>query len=129
MRLLTAVTILCALGLLACSTTKESKSKKSRYSRDYIYSEEIQTSTATNAYHLIKNLRPHWLWGRGTKSIRYEEASYPVIYVNESRHGDIDSLSTIPITNIKEIQFLNSGDATNRFGIDHASGAILITLL
>ncbi|MFQ5865846.1 MAG: hypothetical protein ACE5IW_11515 [bacterium] len=128
MRLLTIFTILCAMALLGCSTTRETHAKKTRHSRDYISSEEIQKSTASNAYDLIRNLRPHWLWGRGAKSIHYEEAPYPVIYVNESREGDINSLSTISTEYITEIRFLSSGDATIRFGLNHAGGAILITI-
>lgn len=129
MRLLTVTTILCALGLLACSTTKETYVKNSHYSHNHIYSEEIQMSTATNAYDLIRYLRPHWLRGRGRKSIKFEQVSYPLVYVNGNRHGSVNSLSTISVEQIKEIQFFNSGEATIKFGLNHPSGAILITIL
>ncbi|MFQ5752768.1 MAG: hypothetical protein ACE5HI_12295 [bacterium] len=128
MRLFTVISIFGAMLLLACATTTGSHAKKTHYSRDHIYSQEIQRSAASNAYDLISNLRPYWLRGRGAKSIYYQEASYPVVYVNENRHGSVESLATISVEYITEIQFLNSGDATIRFGLNHPGGAILITI-
>jgi hypothetical protein len=128
MRLLTGVIIVFVMGILACSSVKETSTTKVRYSRDCIYSEEIQNNSATNAYDLVSSLRPHWLRGRGPKSIVNEEASYPVVYVNDSRHGDVNSLATISTDQITEIRFFNAGDATIRFGLNHPSGAIAITI-
>lgn len=128
MRLLTVATISSALALFACSTTKETSAQKTPSSRDYISAEEIKTSAATDAYDLIKSLRPHWLQGRGAKSIKYAEAAYPVVYVNDSRHGTIESLHSISVHNITEIRFLGSGEASNRLGLNHPSGAILISM-
>ncbi len=128
MRLETLITILFAVGLLACSTTKETSVRKARYSRDRISSEEIQNIYASNAYDLIGKLRPHWLRGRGTKSMRFQDVSYPVVYVDESRHGSINSLSNISVDHIKEVRFLNSSDATFKFGLNHPGGAIIISI-
>lgn len=119
---------ICAIGLLACSTTKESYIETARYSRDYIFIDEIQNSSATNAFDLIETLRPHWLEGRGPKSVRNRMTSYPVVYVDGVRHGNINSLTTIPVYNIVEIQHMSAGDATIRFGMGHPGGAILIAM-
>jgi hypothetical protein len=128
MRLFTLITLLSATTLAACSTSKDTYGRKPPYSRDFISQEEIHRSSATNAYDLIRTLRPHWLRGRGTKSIKYEQASYPVVYVNGARHGGIGSLSTISVENITRIRFLNAGDASNQLGMNHPSGAIMISL-
>lgn len=128
MRFLPIAAALCAIGFLSCSYTKETYARKSRYSRNYIFIDEIKKSSATNAFDLIETLRPYWLGGRGPKSVRDEMASYPVVYVDGMRHGNIKSLTTIPVHNIVEIQYMNAGDATIRFGLDHPSGAILITM-
>ncbi len=128
MRLLTVITCFCALGLLACSSTKEIYRRSPNYDRNYIFPNEIQSSAANNAFDLIRNLRPLWLRGRGSKSVRYGMASYPVIYVDGSRYANINSLATIPAGNIVQIQFMSAGDATIRFGVNHPGGAILITM-
>ncbi|MCI0693031.1 hypothetical protein L0337_13625 [candidate division KSB1 bacterium] len=127
MRLLTGIVILSVMGLFACSTTKGTHGAKAYSSHDHIDFEEIQTSTSNNAYDLISYLRPHWLRERGPKSIRFEEASSPEVYVNDLRHGDISSLATISTEQIAEIRFFNTGDATIRFGLNHPSGVIAVT--
>ncbi len=127
MRTLTGIVILSVMGLFACSTTKGTHGAKAQYSRDRIAFEEIQHSMSNNAYDLISHLRPHWLRGRGPKSIRFEEASSPEVYVNDLRHGDVSSLATISAEQITEIRFFNTGDAAIRFGLNHPSGVIAVT--
>lgn len=97
-------------------------------SRNYIFADEIRRSVATNAYDLIESLRPHWLRGRGPKSVRVRMASNPIVYVDGLRHGYVSALISLPVHNIVEIQYMSSGDATIRFGIDHPGGAILISM-
>jgi hypothetical protein len=128
MQLLSVITIASVLGVLACSSSGELSSKHARSNRDIISAEEIQESGANNAYDLIRGLRPHWLQGRGRKSILHNEVSYPLVYVNGNEHGPIDSLWRISVENITKIQYLNPGDAANQLGMNHPSGAILITM-
>ena len=121
--------ILFALGLLACSTTKEAyPAQNPSYSRDHIFLEEIRSSSAADAYDLILQLRPHWLRGRGPKSLdRYIETSLPSIYLDGGHFGDIQSLASVPVESIVVIQLLGASEATIMFGGDNPSGAILIT--
>ncbi len=118
------------LPLIAgCSCGKGTRDRTRRFDRNLITSEEIQIANAGNAYDLIKDLRPQWLEGRGRKSIKNVPSTLPVVYVNGLREGTVNSLRTIPTDNIAEIRFLGPGDAMIRFGFDHPSGAILITML
>ncbi len=119
--------VLMAVALTACSTTN---STTSHNRHGWIKQEEIQKQLAANAYELIRKLRPHWLRSRGRRSIHFdEEASYPKVYVNEFCNGDINSLDAISTEYIKEISYITAGAASARFGLNHASGAILITTL
>ncbi len=128
MRLLLLVTMIFALGVSACSSSGELSEKKARSSPEVISAAEIQESGQNNAYDVIQKLRPHWLRGRGRKSIQHNELSYPLVYVNENRHGTIDALWRISVENVTQIQYLNPGDAANQLGMNHPSGAILITV-
>jgi len=121
--------IICILlvGFFSCSSS--SSTSKSTYSRtsNVIYEEEIQSQSATSAYDLISRLRPHWLRGRGIKSLISPTASYPTVYVNGVRHGTIESLNNLSAENITMIHYLSAADATTRYGQDNVGGAILIT--
>ncbi len=130
MRISTIIIIINIMGLLACASTNNTYSKK-RYSRDLISSEEIMDIGSSNVFELIQRLRPNWLQGRGRKSnfASEEVSSLPIVYIDSSKHGDINSLYSLSTMNIIEIRFLNAGDATTRYGPDHAGGAILIKQL
>lgn len=95
-------------------------------SRQLISEPEIEQSTATNAFDLVRRIRPQWLRSRGQMSI--ERPSDVVVYVNGHPHGGSGALNDVHIQSIRQIQFLSAVEATQRFGTDHARGAILVTL-
>jgi hypothetical protein len=128
MRLSALIAALFVLGFSACSSTKGPHGHYVPSSRNFIFADEINSSVATNAYDLIESLRPYWLRGRGPKSVRNRMASNPMAYVDGLRLGNISSLVSLPVHNIVKIEYMNSGDATIRFGTDHPGGAILITM-
>ena len=93
--------------------------------RNIITAEEISQINESNAYDVIRNLRPHLLNYRGVrgKNVMIK----PVVYLNNVKYGDIQSLYNIPAMNIKEIKFLSPTDATTLFGIGHMGGAFVVT--
>ncbi|MFQ5675001.1 MAG: hypothetical protein ACE5G1_03820 [bacterium] len=124
MQILRLISVLVVMTLLGCAAVGSTNATKLSHRPNLITAEEIHLSTANQAYDLIRALRPQWLRGRGYKSLQNPAE----VYVNEIRYGDINSLSTITKEMIKEIKFLNIGEATVRFGPNHSSGAILITI-
>lgn len=119
---LIAATFLYAMGMLGCASTKETGPRKNHYSRDYILAEEIREENAVNGYELVRNLRPHWLQSFGVRSM-----SSPVVFVDDMKRGEIDALTTIPISHIAKVQFLKNNDAFVRYGLDYPAGVISIT--
>jgi len=78
------------------------------------------------AMTLIRRLRPAWLSARGQTSIVNGAASYPVVYIDEIRHGGLPSLNRIPTSEILRLEYYNTADATTRWGTGHTAGAINI---
>ena len=127
MNLIKPIIVLSTVGWIACAFPKEARTGRSLYSPNVIHLAEIRRSGATNAFDLIKQLRPQWLLGRGTTSMRSSvEQSHPVVYTDGMLYGDINSLRTISVDHITEIKFLNPRDAVE-LGMAHPNGAILIT--
>ncbi|RMF61978.1 MAG: hypothetical protein D6743_12785 [Calditrichaeota bacterium] len=117
-----------AVIFLGCGTSNTTTHRSSRY---VITVDDIAGTSATNGLELIQQLRPEWLLQserRGVKSISVENATEPVVYVNESRYGDVASLRTLSINNIREIKYMKAREATTRFGTGHTGGAILVKL-
>lgn len=127
MRLMYGLMLAGAALMIACGPSLQLETPR-HYDRDHIVQEEIQNTHASTALELTENLRPHWLRGRGAKSIRFAEVSYPYVYVNGNRLGGIHTLATLPADNITDMRFLSAGEATILFGMNHPSGAIVIEI-
>jgi hypothetical protein len=91
--------------------------------------EDLERLDVANAYQAVERLRPDWLRSRGAYSPRNPQASLPTIYVAGVRQqGGPGVLRQVRLGDVREIQYLNSVDATTRYGTDHAGGAILVIL-
>jgi hypothetical protein len=119
------VGVFLALAMGACASSGEGRTSGSP---DLIDREQIEASSARNAYDLVNQLRPRWLRGRGSGSIQSPDSGLPVVYIGEVRHGDVESLRGFNTDGIEELRFINATTATTRYGSGHAGGVIRITL-
>ena len=87
---------------------------------------ELDGQSFLSAYNAIEQLRPTWVRARGAPSLS-RSSTYPVLYMDGIRHGDIDDLHTIAIGDVDTISYMSPSDATTRFGTGHTSGVILLT--
>ena len=106
-------------------------SRPARRNPDLIDQGEIMSraSEAANALQIIQKLRPQMLTGRGLASPTdvTGETARPRVYVDNISYGDLSSLSNLTATQISEIRFINSRDATTVWGTGHMGGVILVT--
>lgn len=123
MKLRHAVATLFVLQLVVGASAAEAQGRRNR---NVITAEEIAKSTAADAYDLIRGLRPAWFVTRGAVSSD-PEAGGIVVYVDGIKQGYLPDLRNVPIERVQECWFLNSRDATTRYGTGHPSGAIEIT--
>lgn len=93
-----------------------------------ISSEEIRRrgNVDPSAYDLIRRLRPNWLVPRGQNSFTVQSASYPVVYLDAIRHGNLSALRHITPSEIQRVEFIGTADATTRWGTGHRAGVINI---
>lgn len=116
----------CALvaALAACSSATQSS--RAAQDRSILSSDEIQTVAATTAHEAVSRLRPEWLRRRGRISIQNPGAGEVVVYVDDVRFGGPESLRSIRVESVLQMERLDASDATTRFGTGHAGGAILV---
>jgi hypothetical protein len=102
---------------------------------------EIRGSSAGNAYDLVSALRPEWLVTRGTHSVsetaRGEGAGRQlrarpgapklIVYLEDVRLGDVDRMRSVVAESLTRVRFLDSREATLRYGMGHTHGAILLS--
>lgn len=117
----------CASPSGGTAATQQSSSRP-RTSRDVITAEELATIDAQTALQAVQRLRPNFLQTRGGASMSINQGPVNVVvYVDQTRMGGPNSLSQIPVTEIREIRYLNASDATQRYGTGHGAGAIIVT--
>jgi hypothetical protein len=110
--------------LAACASGGSSGSSTPHGSRDLIILSEIEAVEVTNAFDLIQRLRPEMLRPRSGGG--FTSTPSPVVYLDGVRHGEVNSLTSIPKDIIREVRYINAADATTRFGTGNTGGAILI---
>lgn len=118
---------LAALLLLtpACASTGSEPPVRRAGNGATISAEEVRHSKQSNtAYELVSSLRPSWLW-RSRRSPLHPRETVQV-YQDGVRLGGLEELRRIPAATVESITLLDGPGATQRFGTDHGSGAILI---
>ena len=128
-RALTAFSIL-ALLVAACAGPgagdPEAPAPESG-SRNVIVQDDLAAYSDLSAFEIVRRLRPAWLRYRGQSVLSGPEREGLRVYLDGSFYGDADALGQLQARNLEEIRFLDSRQATLRFGTGHTVGAILVT--
>lgn len=133
---LTTVTLGCASGGSSTNiggdvAASAGGTRPTRRNPDIIDVAEItsRASEASNALQIVQKLRPQMLTGRGVSSPTDPtgETARPKVYVDNVSYGDLAALSNLSANQVLEIRFVNSRDATTRWGTGHMGGVILVT--
>jgi hypothetical protein len=132
-RLLRASSVAAALSLAALTDTA---AQETFTSADPLVTEAGAPETAgtvlkadgalleSNVYEAVRRTNLDWLAMRGN----YEQGrSGVVVYVDGKMIGGKEALRRMQVSEVAEIRRLSAVEAAQRFGLDHAAGAILIT--
>lgn len=137
-------TTLLALFLLAasaCASGRGGSAASDSRSRNIITMAEIKRVSATNAFELVRSLRPNWLNTRGEDSFRETPRGSAtasnvqvapgidivVVYLDNARLGGAEALRQIPVPALTSIQYFDAKAATFKWGAGHTHGAILVS--
>jgi hypothetical protein len=111
---------LLALALSACASGGHASNGSNR---NVITAEEITNAHETNAYAVIRSLRPNMLAVHGPTSISNQDPGI-VVFLDGQRYGDVDALKELSTNNLAEIRFLTPGESQYRYGTGFPEGII-----
>jgi hypothetical protein len=115
--------LLATLPLLAgCSSSGQRAG--TRMDRNRLDAQEIQAGGFSDAFTAVRTLRPSWLRQRGVSSINLQESVK--VYLDNTLVGGPDALRQITVNSINSMRFMDGLEATQRWGLDHGIGAILV---
>lgn len=107
-------------ALSACASGGGSSDGPGR-SQNRITQEELADYTTLNALDAIRRLRPRWLQARGATAGGSNE---PVAILDGARLGSPNALASVAVSDVAEMIYVNSRDATLRYGTGFPGGAI-----
>ena len=124
---ITVSILLSALVLFvgACATTSSGGTQNKSGA---ITLEEIEGSglVFNNAYGIVRQFRPQWLVKRGRAKISSQAYDYVVVYVDDIRQGDPETLHAITAQSVREIEHYNMAQAQRLGPLAHPHGAIVV---
>ena len=113
-----------SLALSACAS---SGGTATRRNRDVLTQEELALEPGRSLLETIEALRPEWLRVRTNRT--FVGPTLISVIVDGVRQTDGGSaLRTFRTSQAERLEYMSASDATTRYGVDMAGGAILVTL-
>ena len=114
-----------ALFLLCSGCASGKGGTRTNTDRTVITRAQLQQNNFTNAYDAVASLHSNWLQKRGTDS--FLAPGEILVYVDEVRFGGIETLRSLASSSIGSIRFFDGIAASNRWGVGHGNGVILVS--
>jgi hypothetical protein len=113
-----------AVLLLLAGCTAAAPRAPSTANRNVLSYDEMLQAGYADAFTTVQTLRPHWLVKHGATSVRAQSIK---VYLDGSLLGSPEQLRQITTRSISQMQYLNGLQASERYGLDHDLGAIVVT--
>jgi len=95
--------------------------------RNVLALDEMQQAGHADVFLTVQALRPQWLHRRGTTSLNRSGGATIKIYLDDMLLGGPDSMRQVSTRSISSIRYYTELEASERWGLDHGSGAIVVT--
>ncbi len=122
-RALVCTSLVVSVTCASSTQTGEPRPSRSVITADQVAAEDLQGATA---WEVVERFHSDWLLGSPPTSPNDPPRLYPVIYVDDIRMGDLETLRTVPGGDIRDIRLIAPRDAIFRYGVGHDGGIIAI---
>ena len=111
----------------ACAAPQRTAGPATSTSRTVLSTEEMQKAGYPDVFTTIQTLRPQWLQLRGSTRFRNNPPAQIKVYLDGSLLGGPELMKQITTKSIYDARYLDGIEASQRWGLDHDMGAIVIT--
>ena len=111
--------------LAGCASGGQSSGPR-RGSGDVLTAAEMEPWGAQDLYVVVQRLRPRWLQVREAVTTQ-GHMRLSLVVDGARQEGSVDLLRNMRASDVEEIQYMNSRDATTLYGLAMMSGALIIT--
>ncbi len=114
------------LAFAACAAASR---QQPRESENIISRSELEQAGSLTTYDAVQRLRPMFLRDRGPMTlINPNVRTRPVVFVDMTEYGEIESLRTLPASRVEQVRFYPGQQATTKFGSVYGGGVIQLTM-
>lgn len=126
-RLTVLAVLAVAMSLAGCASSgAESGSQRPSRQGNLLTQEELLATQHTNVHDALAVLRPNWMAERGPMSFQNPEAGQVRVYLDFVDAGGVSYLRQLRVREVLSLQFLNSMEAAQRFGLRTNSGPVIL---
>lgn len=116
-----------AMSLAGCASSgAEGGSQRPSRQSNVLTQEELLATQHTNVHDALAVLRPNWMAERGPMSFQNPEAGQVRVYLDFVDAGGVSYLRQLRVREVLSLQFLNSMEAAQRFGLRTNSGPVIL---
>lgn len=113
-------TLALALGFSGCASGGGGPARPAGASANRIVTAELETLQQFDAYQAVERLRPRWL------QARVGLTGPTMLYVDGAPGGTAEDLRQLRASEVTQMEYMGSSDATTRYGSGHDGGAIIV---
>ncbi len=119
-------TIIIPIVVAACVSSGPQQESAAAGGADRITRAEIDRGQWSDAFELVRTLRPRWVEPRGPDTILGEVGEVQV-YIDGMRLGAVDLLRNVPTSAIHRLEWVDPITAAGRWGLGHNHGVIAVS--
>ena len=128
-----SVKLFCLLAVAAtigCASGPRNSPVSPRMAR-ILNSEEVFDAKADqgSAYDALARLRPNWLAVHGVSSFDARDAEYAEVYIDGQHHGNLETLRSIPASDVRAYKYYDVTEAGATFGLRAGTGGVIALTL
>ena len=97
--------------------------------RNILTTEDLARAGDVSLYEAIQMLRPTYLQVRPASMAGTEQAAPVQVFVGSLQMESVEHLHEIMARNVKEVRYLEPREANAKFGGNHGTPALVVTLL
>ena len=124
------VCLLAVTAMIGCAGGPRNSPVSPRMAR-ILNSEEVFAAKADqgSAYDAIARLRPNWLAVHGVSSFDARDAEYAEVYIDGQHHGNLETLRSIPASDVRAYKYYDVTEAGATFGLRAGTGGVIALTL
>ena len=125
------ISLVVVAAMIGCASGGSGRTPVSPRMARILGADEVFAAKADqgSAYDALARLRPNWLAVHGVSSFDNRDAEYAIVYVDGQHHGSLETLRSIPASDVRAYKYYDVTEAGATFGLQAGTGGVIALTL